>query len=459
MEPVPAEAAVAGGDGPSSNSADETPPRQAFDGRGVPSTVVGSPPDELDIEIAAAVQAGAPAMEELLFRLIEQPTTLGNEAGGQDVMREAFRSLGLEPAEVPMDAEALRAHPAAAPFDWDVEGKVNLVASWGHDRGGRSLILNGHVDVVPVETEEGWTRPPFVPTREGDWIYGRGAADMKCGLTAIVGAVRGLQALGLEPNGRVLLESVVEEECTGNGTLATVLAGYTADAAIVAEPFGAAITTSQVGVLWFHVRVRGEAIHAAEERRSANAIEASYDVMRALRGLEAELNESPPPPFDRFTHPINLNVGEIRGGGWASTAPDECVTTYRIGLYPGMRISDLQGRIETTVAGASAAFPYQPEVTYSGFTSEGYEIGDDHPLVSTLAAAFARRTGDPPALVATTGTTDAAVLGMVGQTPAVCFGPYAERTHAADERVSFPSVVQTAQVMASFIREWCGVTG
>ncbi len=459
MDPVPAEAAVTEGDGRSSNSQDGTAPRLAFDGRGVPSDVLGSPADELDQRIAAAVEAEASAMEELLFRLIEQPTTLGNEAGGQEVMREAFRSLGLEPAEVPMEAEVLRAHPAAAPFDWDVDGKINLVAAWGQDRGGRSLILNGHVDVVPVETEDGWTRPPFVPTRDGDWIYGRGAADMKCGLAAIVGAVRGLQAVGLEPGGRVLLESVVEEECTGNGTLATVLAGYTADAAVVAEPFGAAITTSQVGVLWFQVRVRGEASHAAEGRRSANAIEASYDVMRALRGLEAELNESPPPPFDRFTHPINLNVGEIRGGGWASTAPDECVTTYRIGSYPGMHIRDLQGRIETSVAGASAAFPHPPEVHYSGFSSEGYEIADDHPLVSTLASAFARRTGEPPALVATTGTTDAAVLGMLGETPAVCFGPYAERTHAANERVSFPSLVQTAQVMASFIREWCGVAG
>jgi len=463
MDPAPADVLPAGAYGGSRPSGSDVPPAPelAFDGRGALGAASEAEPDALEREIAAAVASEAPAMEALLRRLIEQPSILGNEAGGQAVMSEAFRDLGLVPIEVPMDAGALRSHPAAAPFDWEVDGKVNLVAPWGGAQGGRSLILNGHIDVVPAEANDQWSRPPFSALREGDWIYGRGAADMKCGLAAIVGAARGLRALGLEPGGRVLLESVVEEECTGNGTLSTVLAGHTADAAIIAEPFGAAITTSQVGVLWFHVRIRGVAVHASEERRGVNAIEKSYEVMQALRGLEAELNVAPPSPYDRFSHPINLNVGAIRGGDWASTVPGECVTTFRLALYPGASVRHLQDRIEAVVAEAAvedpAIFAHPPEVRYAGFTSEGYEIADDHPLVTTLCGAFARTAGAPPALVATTGTTDAGILGAVGDTPAVCFGPYAEQAHAADERVWFPSVVQTAQVMASFMREWCGV--
>lgn len=463
MDPAPADALPTGSYGGSRPSASDllAPPEIAFDDRGVPDTTSEAEPDELEWEIGEAVASQVPAMEELLHRLIEQPSTLGNEGGGQEVMREAFRELGLEPLEVPMNAEVLRAHPAAAPFDWDVDGKVNLVAPWGGAGGGRSLILNGHVDVVPVEAEDQWSRPPFHAVRDGDWIYGRGAADMKCGLAAIVGAARGLRALGLQPKGRVLLESVVEEECSGNGTLATVLAGHTADAAVIAEPFGAAITTSQVGVLWFHVRIRGLAVHAAEEQRGVNAIEKSFEVMQALRGLEAELNVAPPAPYDRFSHPINLNVGAIRGGDWASTVPSECVTTYRIAMYPGTSVRDLQDRIEAVVAEAAvedpSIFAHPPEVRYSGFTSAGYEVAEDHPLVTSLSGAFARTTGTPPTLAATTGTTDAGILGTVGGTPSVCFGPYAEQAHAADERVWFPSVVQTAQVMASFIREWCGL--
>ena len=90
-------------------------------------------------------------------------------------------------------------------------------------------------------------------------MYGRGAGDMKAGLAAMVGAVRGLQRLGLTPRAPVQLQSVVEEECTGNGALACVLAGHTADAAILTEPTGGAIWNAQVGVLWFQVRVLGRA--------------------------------------------------------------------------------------------------------------------------------------------------------------------------------------------------------
>ena len=130
-----------------------------------------------------------------------------------------------------------------------------MVAAWepAGSAGGRSLVLNGHIDVVSPEPTVMWSSPPFAARRDGDWLYGRGAGDMKAGLAAIVGAVRGLRALGLTPGARVELQSVVEEECSGNGALGCVLAGHTADAAIVTEPTSGAIQHSQVGVLWFQV--------------------------------------------------------------------------------------------------------------------------------------------------------------------------------------------------------------
>jgi acetylornithine deacetylase len=138
------------------------------------------------------------------------------------------------------------------------------------------------------------------------------------------------------------------------------------------------------------------------------------------------------------------------------------VTSYRIGLYPGTRIRDLQDRIEAIVAGVAAADPAfvePPQVLYDGFASHGYSIGDDAPLVAELAGAFGRATGGPPALVPTTGTSDAGMLGLYGETPAVCFGPYAEQVHAVDERVHLPTIVQTAQVLGLFIADWCGLDG
>ncbi len=438
----------------------ETPPEFAYDGRGETAATVPVLTEMAaqDLSVLDSIAAEAEWMTDLLARLVRAPTTLGNEEPGQVIVAEVLREVGLDPVDVPMDAEALRAHPQAAPFDWDLAGKRNVVATWGAPGTGRSLILNGHVDVVSPEPLSQWgRRDPFGAEHEDGWLYGRGASDMKCGLAAILGSVKGLRAAGLTPQATVHIESVVEEECSGNGTLQTLLAGYTADGAVIGEPFGAAITTAQVGVLWFRVRIVGVPGHAAEGPNTTNAIEKSLSVIGALRELESEMNVAPPAPFDLFTHPINLNVGTIRGGDWPSTVPGVCVTQYRIALYPGTAVAELRSRIERIVADATADLPGSAEVEYAGFASEGYDIPDDHPLVTTLAGSFARQAGAAPALVSTTGTTDAAVFGNVGGIPAVCFGPFAEQAHGIGERVYLPSVVQTAQVMGLFIRDWCGL--
>ena len=417
----------------------------------------------MDGEIVGAVAAEAPAMTDLLAELVAAPTLLGDEAPGQAVMRRAFSELGLEPFEVPLDRAALERHPAGAPFGWDVEGKANVLADWRPTGAadGRSLIVNGHIDVVSPEPASLWTSDPFAPRLEGDWMYGRGAGDMKSGLAAMVGAVRGLQRLGLTPRAPVQLQSVVEEECTGNGALACVLAGHTADAAILTEPTGGAIWNAQVGVLWFQVRVLGAPAHAGDAADGANAIEASYAVIEALRELEAELNAAPPPLYAGHPHPINLNVGMIRGGDWPSTVAGECVTHCRLALYPGERVEALKARVEQTVAAVASSRPelarQRVEVLYEGFQCEGYELAQDAPLIAGLAAAGARVTGQAPPLFASTATTDARTFQLYGDTPAVCFGPLSESEHGVDERVHLPSVTTTAQAIALFIADWCGV--
>jgi acetylornithine deacetylase len=383
-------------------------------------------------------------MVELLAELVTAPTLLGREA----------------PFDVPLDPAALAGHPGASPFSWDVAGKANVLADWGAG-DGRSLILCGHIDVVSPEPRSLWSADPFTPRVEGDWLHGRGAGDMKAGLAAIVGAVRGLRRLGLAPRGRVQLQSVVEEECTGNGALACVLAGHTADAAILTEPTRGAIWTAQVGVLWFQVRVLGAPAHAGEAAEGANAIEASAAVIAALRGLEAELNVTRPPLYAAYPHPINLNVGVIRGGDWPSTVAGECVTHFRLAQYPGAPIAELRDRVERTVRDVAASDPalasYRVDVLYDGFRCEGYELAHDAPLVGGLADAAARVTGAPPPLFASTATTDARSYHLYGGTPAVSFGPLAENVHGIDERVHVPSITATAQAIALFIADWCGV--
>lgn len=415
-----------------------------------------------DRDLSAAVAAGAEWMEALLFRLVEAQTTLGNEEPGQVIVADALRELGLDPVDVPMDADALRASPLAAPFSWDVTGKRNVAATWGAaGDGGRSLALNAHVDVVPPAAASIWTSPPFEPVRRGDWVYGRGTGDMKGGLAAILGAVRALRDLGLAPLGDLQLHSVVEEECGGNGALQCLLALPRTDAAVIAEPFPGAITTSQVGVLWFHVEIEGVPGHVGDAARGVDAIDAATRVVARLRELEAELNAAPPPPYDEIPHPLNLNVGVIRGGDWPSTVPAACTLSCRLALFPGDDVDELRRRVESAVGSVTHDDPWlaqhPPRVRYDGFSGQGVEVPATAPVVEALSAAHVAVTGTAPALVPTTATTDARVF-VGGGIPAVCHGPWAEHLHGVDERVHLPSIVTTAQVFATLVRDWCGVT-
>src|SRR3954452_21031706 len=340
-----------------------------------------------DEQILDAVAEGRAEMEALLADLVRARPLFGAEAAGQDVMRLAVAALGLEPVDVPLDGAARRASPAASPFSWDVAGKANVVAPWpAAAEGGRSLILNGHVDVVSAAPESLWSVDPWEATRDGEWMYGRGAGDMKAGLAAIVGAVAGLRRLGLAPCAPGGLQSGGGGECTGNGAAACVLAGSRADAAVLTEPTDGQIWNAQVGVLWFSLRVAGRPAHAAYATTGENAIEATYPVIAALRALEVELNADPPPPFDTVAHPINLNVGTIRGGDWPSTVAGECVTECRLALYPGERVDPLRRRVEETVAAAAQGTPFEVEVRYDGFACEGYELAGGPALGATRDA-------------------------------------------------------------------------
>jgi acetylornithine deacetylase len=415
-----------------------------------------------DREILEAVAAVETEMLDVLARLVEAPTTLGNEEPGQVVVEEAFRDLlGLEPCDIGMDAEILRADPRAAPFDWDLTGKRNVVADWpGAGGRGRSLVLNGHVDVVGPASTRLWRTPPFSATRDGDWLYGRGAGDMKAGLAAIVGAVLGLRTLGLVPTAPVQLQSVVEEECGGNGALLCAVFGRQADAVVIPEPYPGFIPTAQVGVLWFHVDIAGAPAHVAEAQEGVNAIEAGYAVVRELHVLEEELNADPPSPFDAIPHPVNFNVGVVSGGDWPSTVAAECTLSCRLAAYPGTPIPELRRRVEEAVARAGATSAYladhPPTIRYSGFANEGTTVAEDEPIVQALATAWKGVTGDDVVMGPTTATTDARAFLSQG-IPAACIGPHAERIHGVDERVFLPSVVQTAQVLALLVRDWCGL--
>jgi len=414
--------------------------------------------------ILQAVDAGRADALALLCELVALPSLLGYEAEAQALMARRFETLGLQVSELAIDEAALRAHPGYSPSIVSYEGRRNVIGVHRpHGSAhGRSLILNGHIDVVPVGAERLWTRPPFEPWIDGDRCYGRGACDMKAGIVAYTMAMHALQRLGLEPAAQVTLQSVIEEECTGNGALACLLAGHTADAALIPEPFDE-LMSAQMGVLWMTIDVYGVPVHAAVAHTGVGAIDFAQHLVGKLRELEAEWNRPARrhPMYCAHEHPVNFNLGRIQGGEWTSSVPTHCRVELRLGFYPGVKPAAVRAEVEALLHAAHQAHPagqsVKLELSYQGFQAEGLVVDLQQPSLQTLLQAHRDITGQEPGTRASTATTDVRFFHLYGNIPSTCYGPRGANAHGVDEWVSIASLQQVTAVLALFIARWCGV--
>lgn len=402
---------------------------------------------------------------DMLCELVGYPSLLGDEAPAQAFMARNFAALGLAVDEFPIDEEKIRHHPAYSPSLISYKGRRNVVGK--HQpigpATGRSLILNGHIDVVPVGHRRLWTTPPFRARIDQDKLYGRGASDMKAGLVASTMAFRALRHLGFEPAAPVYLQSVIEEECTGNGALACLVEGYTADAALIPEPTDERVMSAQLGVLWLSIKVFGRPVHAARAQDGIAATAYAQYLVDALRSLERAWNEPAArhPAYCGDAHPINFNLGKLSGGEWASSVPTHCRADLRIGYYPGRTPAEIRAEVEAVLAAAHARHPsmqsVQYEVSYRGFQSEGLVVDMEEPLITTLLACHEDLFWQTPGQVAFTATTDVKFFHLYGKIPSTCYGPIGGGIHGIDEWVSIDSMLRVASVYALFIARWCGL--
>lgn len=414
--------------------------------------------------ILAAVEAGFAEQVAFTQEMIRFGSLRGQEHAVQDFVFRALKGRGFTMDRFGMDREAIAAHPGGAPFS-DEHSDAPIVVGIHHPREekGRSLILQAHVDVVPTGPDTLWTHRPFDPVIEGDWLYGRGGADMKAGHAANLFCLDALRRIGLQPAATVYVQSVVEEESTGNGALMTHLRGYKADAVLIPEPEEEMLVRANTGVLWFQIEVRGVPMHVREMGAGANAIDGAYRVIGALRKLEEELNaeKAGREHFEDVVHPINLNIGKIEGGDWASSVPCWCRIDCRIGLYPGVSAEELAKRIEACVLtharGDSFLANNPPSVAFNGFYSEGYVLEPGSEAEAVLGRAHQASTGKPLKSFMTAGYLDTRVYALYDKIPALCYGPISENIHAFDERVSLASLKRITGTMALFVAEWCGL--
>ncbi|MBE3637950.1 ArgE/DapE family deacylase [Mangrovicoccus algicola] len=421
-------------------------------------------PDDLRAALSAGVEAGFDRQIALTREMVGHASQRGQEAGVQALLFAELEGRGLDMARVPPNRQALAAHPGAGKWS-DAHSTVPVVIGTHQPREetGRSLILQGHVDVVPTGPEALWSSPPYAAEIRDGRIYGRGAGDMKSGLACAIAALDALRACGWQPAARVHLASVVEEESTGNGAMMMHLAGYRADAALIPEPTGESLVRANTGVIWFRVEFSGIPCHVSRMGEGENAIDAAIRTIEAMRGLERIWNDRrhEHPLFAGLAKPVNLNVGRIEGGEWASSVPATAAVDFRISLLPGWSAAQCAAEIERHLRDFAEADPYlsqnPPRLVWNGFMAEGYALEEGSAAETVLSRAHAATTGQSLPSHVMPAYLDARVNVLYEQIPALNYGPVAGVLHGIDEWVEIASLRRVTLAIALFIAEWCGL--
>jgi acetylornithine deacetylase len=395
---------------------------------------------------------------ETVAELVCRPSLLGHEAEAQIYVAQHLADSGLATESWDLD-DSIKSLANAGDSRVPFAGRPNVTATRKGVGGGRSLILNGHIDVVSPEPVTAWTHDPWAAEISGDRMYGRGSFDMKSGVALNLFLPRLLRDLHIPLAGDLSVHSVIEEECTGNGTLAASLR-QTADAAIVTEPGCGSYTRAHLGVIWFRVAVTGRSTHVAHAWQGVNAIVKTVPVIRALQKLNDDLNTQVHPVWEGIKHPINLNVGVIHGGDWPSTVPGACELHCRTSFFPGTPVAEMCARIEEAVASSSLEDEWlrehPPVVTYDGFRTDGVIMSEDEPVVQTLTLAHRLAIGTDLKPSIATAVNDMRYYVFNG-VPAVTYGACGDNAHAADEWLDLTSMAPAAKALGAFVLDWCGV--
>jgi acetylornithine deacetylase len=414
--------------------------------------------------LSNAVDAARDDLIAFLQKMVQAASLPNEEHEVQFLIAEKLKSMGLEVKIVPSHFDELRNHPAFSDDRNSPTERINVVGRWrGIGAGdGHSLILNGHVDVVPVGDLTLWEGSPWSGAIRDGKLYGRGACDMKAGLCAGIFAVDVLRRLGYRPARDVLIESVIGEESGGIGTLTTIVKGYTADAVILLEPTRLEISPVQSGALTFRLTVSGRSIHAAMKPYGVSAIEKFVLLLNAINQLEAERHRN-------FKHPLYedpnniapINIGTIHGGEWHSTVPEEVTAEGRMGVLPGESNEAARKALETAIQLAAESdswlSQHPPKVEWFEGQFESGQTSLDHPFIQQLSAVHQQVTGSAPVFRAVTYGSDMRLFTNHAKIPATHYGPGdVGMAHAANEFVPLDEVVMVTKVVANMITQWCG---
>lgn len=401
-----------------------------------------------------------------LVDLVRRPSVSGtdgeNEAQGH--MAGLLAADGLDVDHWRIDLDELTADPEFPGMEverteaWGLVGRLEGARTDEHD----TLMLNGHIDVVPTGDDDAWRDAPFAGTTRGGRLYGRGACDMKAGLLASRWAVLAIRRAGVRLGGDVLLASVQGEEDGGLGTFATLRRGWRADACVIAEPTDLDIIPANSGALTFRLRVRGLATHAARRLDGVSAIEKFLPIHDALLRLEERRHEVVDPLCERWERAHPLSIGSVRSGDWASSVPDLLVADGRLGVAIGEPVEHAKREFEDAVAEASATDPWlrdhPVEVEWWGGQFASGRIPPDSDLVERVQRVHGLVAGrrDADVYGAPYGS-DLRLLTGLGAIPTLQYGPGdVALAHGPLESVDLDEVQTCARALAALIVDVCG---
>ena len=341
-------------------------------------------------------------------------------------------------------AEELRKRNLPSEIIEEKPGVANVVSLLQGQAGGKTMVWNGHFDVVPAG--ENWEFDPFGGEFRDGYIYGRGSSDMKSGLAAMIVALDALKKAQAPFRGRIVFQAVGDEE-TGSegGTMLMIRKKIGAEAAfaIVSEPTNLQISIGNRGLRWIEVTVKGRASHAGRPHLGANALQAAARMISGLEKLDFKARH----PLFEIPTP-SLSVTMMQAGTKINIIPERCTFAIDRRMIPGETSETVRREIEEVVRqNLSTGISAEIRITHEGW--EPYALDPASSLVAGLSRAVQEVVGEAPRLKGKAGCTDASHLVHKAGIPTVCFGPGLEDTaHTANERVALEKVVQAAEIYA-----------
>ena len=419
--------------------------------------------DELPQGVADALAAvDERALVQLVQQLVAQPTVTGSaaESEGQHRLEARLRAAGMDTDLWSIDLPATTADPEFPGMEAPRDEAWGLVGEWGGD-DGPTVVLNGHLDVVPAGSPDLWTVDPWAGVVRDGRILGRGACDMKAGLACQVMAVEALRRSGIRLRGRVQLQSVVGEEDGGLGTFATLRRGHRGDLAVICEPTSSGLVPATAGALTFRLTVPGRSVHASMRLEGVDALDKYLLVHLALRRLEAERNDDAHPLMSGYTLPYPLSVGTLRAGDWPSSVPDVVVAEGRLGVALGEPVEEARAALEDTIDEVCADDPWLSEnpvrVEWFGGQFASGAVDPTSPVAELVSSSHTRLHGTRPHVQGVPYGSDQRLLTGIGGVPTVLYGPGDVRhAHAPDESVPVRELVAVTQTLVLLVATACG---